>query len=669
MTSPVVARPASSPVGGKLLKRLLGLARRPPIEGFVDRVVAGEVHGWAFDPRRPDRRLLVVATLDGQVQAETLAELPRRDLAAAGKSDGKHGFRLRLPPNLGPETAGRLQIQVMVGAQRFPLQRGAIVLPAQDPPAPKPEPPKAPEAQLVGFIEACRERSVQGWAVNPNNPEKPALVDFYDGELYLGSAAATIDRPRLSRSGAPQGARGFVFDLPAGRRIEDDLGLRARISGTRHELKRSKSYTGPDGGDVGGEESPAREVDAGPSVVARRPLEAPADRPPSLLILAADDRIELPAQGEGTVALAGAEALAPERVSAALADADWVLLLPQGVQPAAGAADALRALDAAADAALWAIDDQASDDPRLDILLGQRAAAPLAVRASVLMGYGGAVAGEAEPGFARTAQWVVRRPGLRWAMSRARLTVGPTGAAGEPPSPTRTAEFVSLGPLGPWRDGPPPGLLAVLDQCRGLEIEVLSPVSASAGDWEDALRREFDARIRLRQVDGAAEGPGWTQALLRAASGDVLILFHPEAAPSADALQEVLAWTAAPGVGVTTAALVDGEMRRAGLAPTQDGWIDVAVAERGHGRVVPIASAHFLAVARSALVEAGVLDDAFLGDPLLELSLRLRRRGWRTVSLRTAEVHGPAGWLSGPEPPIPLPLQVAFERELVDLRR
>lgn len=106
---------------------------RAPIHGFVDGCVAGEVRGWAMAPQEPGRRVHVVAVCDGRVVAETLADISRADLVQSGQGDGRHAFRLRLPPAMLDGPPRKVRIEAVIGGPRIPLIRGELEVTGLEP--------------------------------------------------------------------------------------------------------------------------------------------------------------------------------------------------------------------------------------------------------------------------------------------------------------------------------------------------------------------------------------------------------------------------------------------------------------------------------------------------------------------------------------------------------
>ena len=68
------------------------------------------------------------ASVEGKVIAETLADIHRADLAKDGRGDGRHAFRLKLPPAFLDGTPCRVRVEAVRGSRRVRLLRGEILL-------------------------------------------------------------------------------------------------------------------------------------------------------------------------------------------------------------------------------------------------------------------------------------------------------------------------------------------------------------------------------------------------------------------------------------------------------------------------------------------------------------------------------------------------------------
>ena len=62
--------------------------------GYLDKVGAGMVQGWACHVPEISRRLVVRLYLDDQFVAEGVADQQRDDVRDAGHGDGQYGFQL-----------------------------------------------------------------------------------------------------------------------------------------------------------------------------------------------------------------------------------------------------------------------------------------------------------------------------------------------------------------------------------------------------------------------------------------------------------------------------------------------------------------------------------------------------------------------------------------------
>lgn len=85
----------------RILPRHRFASKEARIEGALDGFDGRRVHGWAFDPAAPSRRLVVEIVVAGRATA-VVADESRPDLAAAGKGDGLHGFSLILDDPIHP---------------------------------------------------------------------------------------------------------------------------------------------------------------------------------------------------------------------------------------------------------------------------------------------------------------------------------------------------------------------------------------------------------------------------------------------------------------------------------------------------------------------------------------------------------------------------------------
>ncbi|WP_139284290.1 glycosyltransferase [Salinicola sp. MIT1003] len=77
------------------------------VYGHVDSIHENIIEGWAYSPSFVNKRLTVRAVLNGQVVAETIADIYREDLRANKIGDGNYAYRLEIPKNIN---AGKINV-------------------------------------------------------------------------------------------------------------------------------------------------------------------------------------------------------------------------------------------------------------------------------------------------------------------------------------------------------------------------------------------------------------------------------------------------------------------------------------------------------------------------------------------------------------------------------
>jgi len=566
---------------GRLAARRLGRAR---IQGFVDSVVRGDtVVGWARDPRDPARRLEVQLLHDDEVVGFGVANLPRKDLLAQDMGDGRYGFQIRLGPALLDGATRTITVAAVTDRGKVPLQRGTLTVSANQPGEPT---SRAGTGLLVGALERLSGRALHGWAYNPDHPDAPASVDIYDDEHFLGSVMADRSRPRLYEKGFPSGARGFVFELPAGLAPGAADRLRARVSGTAHELRRARDFK---------VELPADERQE-----AVAPASANKTSAPDALPAAARRATRPTAKAEPTVTLwlaagpgdaamtrAGwAEQLYPhvrlvnEQAGAPLdqvaSGGGLVLLTPSGTVLDPALAGALARHPGLPDVIVVDGERPAADGDaaRAAILAAPARARTVAVRADLLAGLPG-LAGDLAAGLlSPLLLWLATRDDLLWGA----LAPPGIGRAEEPGGERRAARWRAVldaatweigddavlpraAParlsIGVWRGWDEPGLPALAAIVAGLSgpLDILVP----AGRGSDASNRLAAAEAmlgplnnpaaRARLVDGAEGDMATIRAMMAGADGDVLLLSDGSVPPGPADLTRMARWCTHPRVG------------------------------------------------------------------------------------------------------------------------
>ncbi|MFM9847687.1 MAG: glycosyltransferase [Hyphomicrobiaceae bacterium] len=88
-----------------------------------------------------------------------------------------------------------------------------------------------PTAPLVGKVEGYKAGAIVGWAVDRRSSEQPLQVDFFIGEIRLGSIAADEPRGDLKRARISDSVGGFAFRLPYSPTGQAEVSIDVRASG------------------------------------------------------------------------------------------------------------------------------------------------------------------------------------------------------------------------------------------------------------------------------------------------------------------------------------------------------------------------------------------------------------------------------------------------------
>lgn len=95
------------------------------------------------------------------------------------------------------------------------------------------------EGPPTGSLDNADSKVIQGWAWDPQRPDESIEVDIYDGKSLLGKVSADRFRKDLVENGKGNGRHGFLFPTPASLKDGRPHSIRAMISGTEIELKKS----------------------------------------------------------------------------------------------------------------------------------------------------------------------------------------------------------------------------------------------------------------------------------------------------------------------------------------------------------------------------------------------------------------------------------------------
>lgn len=132
------------------------------LQGKVERVAEGRLHGWVWDRGQPGTAVAVELLCDGAVLASTVADHLRQDLVRAGIGSGRHG--LLIPLTTLP--LDRLQgmeatVRARVGDEQWVI--GRITLPAPSPATGSPAAGtgREPQPDALSLLARAREAERQ----------------------------------------------------------------------------------------------------------------------------------------------------------------------------------------------------------------------------------------------------------------------------------------------------------------------------------------------------------------------------------------------------------------------------------------------------------------------------------------------------------------------------
>jgi hypothetical protein len=175
--------------------------------GVLETIVDGHVFGWAYDPRSPWRRLELDVIVDGELVAQTVADLLRPSLTEGGIGDGHHGFVVELPPWLCDDAAHVVSVRLPGGESLSPARSFGTTV------------SDAPEWAKTTFRGVDTDQGVDTVPVAISGVESPAKL----------SKSLTGRRPSATRAGiegCPGAAALAVAPSVAPRSVARKLRLR-----------------------------------------------------------------------------------------------------------------------------------------------------------------------------------------------------------------------------------------------------------------------------------------------------------------------------------------------------------------------------------------------------------------------------------------------------------
>lgn len=173
------------------------------MHGHLDACSRLEASGWAYAPEAPGRTLSIEAQVDGQVVARGQANLLRHDLAAAGIGNGRHAYRLSLPPSLHDGAPHQLRMWAQLDGARVELQGSPLDF--VSPPA---------EAVRGALHILPHDGLIAGWAFSRFAPSRRLRIGITVNGVAQPPVLADQYRNDLRALGMGDGQHGFQLVLP-----------------------------------------------------------------------------------------------------------------------------------------------------------------------------------------------------------------------------------------------------------------------------------------------------------------------------------------------------------------------------------------------------------------------------------------------------------------------
>lgn len=189
--------------------------------GKFDGIYDDHVHGWAYAPDHPERRLVVEIISNGNVVARDTADLFRDDLRKAGIGDAHHHFCIPVSPELFTDQVHFLSARIPECDEELPGGPHAFR-----------------RSKIQGFLEFLTDGKALGWAFDPVRPQdrvevEIVCVDDTGDPFVVAHGNADLFRQDLLDAGIDDGRRHFNLSLS-----------REMFDGREHSLQARDARTG-----------------------------------------------------------------------------------------------------------------------------------------------------------------------------------------------------------------------------------------------------------------------------------------------------------------------------------------------------------------------------------------------------------------------------------------
>ncbi|KQY45714.1 glycosyltransferase [Rhizobium sp. Root483D2] len=196
--------------------------------GFVDRIGAKLVSGWAASFSNLSQPVVVEVLCNGVSYGRGTANIFREDLTSIGSITGFQGFSISLNKTLFKDDLDHVSIQI--ADSKLPLLWAGNVKPlALEELERKPLQPR-----LKGFIDNVKINGVAGWAYDIDDPARRIRVNLSIEGCKIGGVIADSARTDLAKAFGTDGRHGFHIGFPPMLGLEGIVNVEASFAETGH---------------------------------------------------------------------------------------------------------------------------------------------------------------------------------------------------------------------------------------------------------------------------------------------------------------------------------------------------------------------------------------------------------------------------------------------------
>jgi hypothetical protein len=209
------------------------------IEGGLISLTLDGILGWAWDPANPAEPVTAIITSGDVVLGSGVADLYDHDLVRNHVGPGIPGFLIK--PTKAPN--GRPPIALTLKDEAGRTLGAPLVI--DDPARLEPLSLEVERGEYEGYVDQFRDGLLIGWAWSPASPDRPVIVELYEGDDRIDRTVASLYREDLAAAGKRGGHCGFRLELPVALLDDRVHRLEVKIANSRYGLPGGALVFGP----------------------------------------------------------------------------------------------------------------------------------------------------------------------------------------------------------------------------------------------------------------------------------------------------------------------------------------------------------------------------------------------------------------------------------------